>query len=258
MKYCVAGRQSYSVLKKADEVKVQYRDIDRILDFIEKIPDKTVILEIPKDSQLDYSKIQLYNEKLNFVLAIENLSLIGELKNNNIKWYWSYPITTYYELNSILDHMPEYVLLGPPLCFDLEKISRKTNVEIRLIANTADVGYLPRENGIYGPWIRPEDVKEYGKYVSTLEFLEPDLTKEATLLHIYKDNEMWPGNLNLLLTGFGINVDNRALPDDIGEIRTKCGQRCMSRGTCNYCHTAILFAEALRKKHEELNNKKKD
>ena len=48
MKYCVAGRQPYSVLKKADEVKVQYRDIDRILDFIEKIPDKIVILEVIK------------------------------------------------------------------------------------------------------------------------------------------------------------------------------------------------------------------
>ena len=87
---------------------------------------------------------------------------------------------------------------------------------------------------------------------------QPTAETEKTLLHIYKENEMWPGNLNLLIKGFGINVDNRALPDDIGEIRTKCGQRCMSRGTCNYCNTAILFAEALRKKHEELNNKKKD
>jgi hypothetical protein len=35
MHYCVNGRQPYSVLKKADEVYVQHRDKDRIIDFVE-------------------------------------------------------------------------------------------------------------------------------------------------------------------------------------------------------------------------------
>ena len=44
VKYCVTARQPYSVLKKADEVIVDTIDRDIINDFIEKIPDKRIIL----------------------------------------------------------------------------------------------------------------------------------------------------------------------------------------------------------------------
>jgi hypothetical protein len=79
--------------------------------------------------------------------------------------------------------------------------------------------------GIYGQWVRPEDVEVYEEYVSTLEFdnVLQDLKKESTLLHVYKDNVEWPGNLNLLFDNFGINVDNRAIPEDLGETRMNCG-----------------------------------
>jgi hypothetical protein len=36
-------------LKKADEIKVAYIDRDRILDFVEKIPNSTIILDVPGD-----------------------------------------------------------------------------------------------------------------------------------------------------------------------------------------------------------------
>ena len=41
MRYCVSGRQPYSVLKRADEVKVAFRDRDRIMDFVENINNKS-------------------------------------------------------------------------------------------------------------------------------------------------------------------------------------------------------------------------
>lgn len=258
MKYCMSGRQPFSVLKKADEIKVQFKDYQRILDFIEKIPDKTVILDVPKGETIDVNFCQMVHEKMNFVIAVEDLYYANIVRDCGFKWYWSYPVTSYYELNTIAAMNPEYILLGPPLCFDLEAVRKKTNAILRLIANVADVGYLPRENGIYGPWIRPEDVELYEEYVSVLEFRETDLSKEQTLLHIYQDNKMWPGNLNLLLMGFGVNVDNRALPEEIGSLRMKCGQRCMSRGTCNFCYTAVQFAEALRKAHENQKRESKN
>ena len=60
MKYCIDGRQSYPVLNKTDEIKVSYRDKGILMDFIEKIPDKMIILDIPYEEQFIYIYIFLF------------------------------------------------------------------------------------------------------------------------------------------------------------------------------------------------------
>lgn len=92
--------------------------------------------------------------------------------------------------------------------------------------NVAYDAYIPRENGIYGQWIRPEDVKYYENGIYVLDFEDVDLLKERTLFHIYKEEQQWPGNLNNLLTNFNVNVDNRGLLKNLGEKRSTCGQIC--------------------------------
>ena len=250
MKYCVGGRQGYPTMKKADEIKVEYHDMDRIRDFIEKLPDKVIILEVSDFIKEDMSTLEFFRDNLeNFVLCLKNLSLAKVFKELGFKFYWQYPITSYYELQGILALEPEYVLLGEPLCFDLEKVA-SYGVKIRLVANVAYDAYIPRENGIRGRWIRPEDVPVYDEYVDVLEFRMCNLEQERTLLHIYKDNGYWPGNLNLLIENLGFHVDNRAIPEEIGKIRANCQQRCMRHGACRFCETAFKFADALRKEHE--------
>ena len=125
----------------------------------------------------------------------------------------------------------------------------RTKIPIRLHPNIAYDAYIPRENGICGQWIRPEDEHIYDEYVDTFEFITNDLEKEKTLLHIYKDNKYYNGNLNLLFTNFNVNVDNRALPENIGELRANCGQRCMSQGTCHFCENGIKFSNNIRERH---------
>jgi hypothetical protein len=105
--------------------------------------------------------------------------------------------------------------------------------------------------------VRPEDTAAYAKYIDTFEFRtfgEDWITKEATLLHVYKDNAMWPGNLNLLITNLNVNVDNRAFPTDFGEIRCNCGQRCERNGTCHLCDSTFLFVAQLKKEHNKRKN----
>lgn len=224
------------------------------MDFIEKIPDITVILEIPKYADIterDWATMEMYSDKLDFYVAIQNLFIYQEVKEHGLRFYWSYPITSYYELRGIVALEPSYLLLGVPLCFDLKRIKSITNIPLRLIANASYDPYIPREDGICGQWIRPEDVPAYEEYVAALEFVDANLTKEATLLHIYKENGHWPGNLNLLFDNFNFNVDNRAIPEDLGERRMNCRQRCMSDGVCRRCISALQFADLIRKRHEE-------
>ena len=250
MKYCITGRQPYQILKKADEIKVQYQDKDRIMDFIEKIPDKTIILDIPvEETQFDWNTLLMYKEKLDFIITLRNLFLAEIFNTQGIKWYWPYPIQNFDELRQVAALEPCYLLLGAPLCFQLDKVNGITDIPIRLTANVAYEPYIPRENGIYGRYIRPEDVEYYESYVAALEFIEPDLSKEATLLHIYKENKEWPGNLNLLIKNLNFDIDNRLLPNDFAARRTTCGQRCMEGRSCHFCDISFKFANTVREEH---------
>ena len=232
------------ILAQADEIKFQYKDRERILDYIENYSNKTFIIDIPKEEIVnDWDFLNMLNEKTNIILAIRDLTII---ENHNFKFYWAYPIMTWYELQGIILLSPSYLFIEAPLSFELEKIKSKFNIPIRLNANLTYDAYIPRENGIYGTWVRPEDIEIYEEWVDTIEFFTNDLSKEATLFHVYKDQKTWPGNLNLLLTNLNYNIDNRALPEEIGKIRANCGQRCMSGNSCDFCGTAFNFAKRVR------------
>lgn len=253
MKYCVSGRQQKSILSQADEIKLQFVDNARLIDYAHDYPDKTIILDIPKDVQEHEIKWDLYKEYKNLVMCIADLRLAGMCNFYGIPFYWAYPAFTWYDLRGLIDFKPCYIVLGAPLSFSLAKVKHLTDIPIRLCPNLAYDAYIPRENGIYGTWIRPEDIGVYEQYVDTFEFLGIDLSQEATLLHVYKDNGNWPGNLNILFKNFDIDVDNRAIPEEIGEFRANCGQRCMETSNCHFCETAIKFSNALRKKHYQDN-----
>lgn len=256
MKYCISGRQPKSVLSQADEIKMQYRDRDRLIDYTTEFNDKTFILEVPKEinsDEINWELYKAYSDKVNFMLCIHNLNLAKDCHAHGIKFYWAYPVFTWYELQGILDLQPCYLMLNAPLSFSLAKVKRKTDIPIRMCPNLAYDAYIPRNTGVYGTWVRPEDINTYGEWVDTFEFITDDLGKESTLLHIYKDNGSWPGNLNLLLTNFNVNVDNRAIPEEIGQYRANCGQRCMESSTCHFCETAMKFSNAIRTKHYKDN-----
>ena len=65
MKYCVSGRQQKVILEKADEIKMQYKDKDRLINYIEDYKDKTFILEISKEEQenIDWPLLNAFKEK---------------------------------------------------------------------------------------------------------------------------------------------------------------------------------------------------
>ena len=83
MKYCISGRQPYSVLKQADEIKVKHNDKGRIMDFVEKIPDKTIILDMP-EFDADFATWHMYDEKFEggFILGLspsQVFSILGAI-----------------------------------------------------------------------------------------------------------------------------------------------------------------------------------
>jgi hypothetical protein len=233
VKYCLSARQASSILSKTDEIKVDWKDRGVIIDYIKNYSDKIIILNIPKDvEEMDWNLFITYSETFKeFYLCFSHLKeeWIEVCKEFNIKFYWSYPVTSYFELDGLKKMGVSQMLIGMPLSFDLQKVKNITdNISLRLVANYSYEEYIPRINGIKGQYIRPEDIPIYGEYIDTIEFRtygDDWITKEATLYHVYAENKNWPGNLNLLITNLNYDIDNKLLntTPNFAEKRIKCG-----------------------------------
>lgn len=245
MNYCVSARQPASVLKKADEIMVDYNDVNIMYDFIDKYPSKKFIIRIPKDQLADFTMLSAFSSKVNLTICLEDLRTYPECVKADLPFYWAYEITTYDELNCINAIGACEFLVSGPLYFDLKEVSKRGK-KIRLIANLCYDGFIPHANGINGTYVRPEDIPKYEEYVSTLEFKTDSLKKEATLFDIYASQE-WKGNLNLLLTNFNFDVDNRGIPDEFADARMQCRQDCQRAGKCRFCYSAMNFCRVIDK-----------
>lgn len=256
MKYCLSGRQPEKILRKADEIKIEMRDFRAIPVYMEKYPDKTLILEVENELPEDFNweEIAVYAQKhQDFYCSVSNKNQMTECKLREIKFYYKYFVSYYYELKALKDAGVSYVLIGAPLIFDLKNVA-SYGIPIRAIPNLAYEPYLERENGICGSWIRPEDGEAYGKYIAVFEFYAPDsLDKEAALYRVYAQNKSWPGNLNLLIDYLNVDYDNRLFYDEknFAERRMRCKQRCMRDDSCHYCLNQFKFIDTTLKKYIE-------
>ena len=249
MRFCISGKQSFPVIKKADEIKFQYIDKDRIFDLIEDYSDKTIILDVPGEES-DWTNWSMYDDSFSeFYIALHKLHRAAEFNSKNIKWYWPYQITTFYELKMIINLRPSYLLIGPPLTFDLDKVRENAcGIPLRMVANNAQPAYVPQveENGICGQWIRPEDCDLYADYIRCIEFEGIDsLKEEIVILNAYQKRE-WPGNLKFIIKGLNYDIDNRVIPTELIKKRMNCGMRCHCSGKCRSCKIEFRFANIVK------------
>ena len=253
MKYCLSSRQTKKYLTMADEIYVESRDYRQISDLFVDYPDKMIILEITNENLENENFMKIVEEygksSKEFCCCIYNLKEYLWFKQRGIKFYYGHPINNYFDMRGLIDLGVEYIKITAPLTFNMQTL-KTWNKKFRMVPNVAYDAYIPRANGIYGQWVRPEDTQWYNEGIYVFEFEDCSLDKERTLYDIYHRG-VWSGNLNLLLTNLNVDADNRAFPDDIGQMRAHCGQRCMQTGSCHFCETAFMFEKALR---ENKNN----
>lgn len=256
MKYSVNSRQDLNTLREADEIFIEARDIESFPVLFEKLPEKTFIFCFN-------GTIDDYKEKLkvwrgwteNIVVRSIVVGIDGPwCKENGIKFYSAFPVSSFYDCNALKDFGVEYITITMPLTHSM-KCFNNFPVKLRMVPNVAYDAYIPRVNGLYGQWVRPEDVRYY-KNVYIFDFEDCDLEKEKILLHVYKEDQEWPGNLNLLITNLDVNVNNITIPKELGETRANCRQKCQDNGHCKFCQTAVNFSNslfALKKDAEDRN-----
>lgn len=255
MKYMMSCRQSLVDLEKADEIRIDYKDKNRIYDLIkeDQVINKNIYIYVQRNQEVDWNFLSSFKETFNITLAVEEIQTLAAGLSHGFRAFWSFPIYTYGELRWLISIGVSEVLLGAPLYFDLPQVKQVCgdNVEIRLIANDCANGDIFFEHPECGTYIRPEDVEAYSQYVSHLEFKTNTLTVEKALIGIYKSGK-WPGNLNLIINNLNYNIDNRSFNVDFANRRIKCRQRCLRDDSCHLCSSLFTTYTAINKNKDWL------
>lgn len=267
----LSSRQPLTILKNAEEIRVNYNDIERLRDFVSEdwTSKAEIVIYLPNDQIIDWENINSYKDVLNITIATEDSKQIPNIKQEKgYKVFWAYPVSSFWELHSVLSLGVDQILLDGPLYFSLPKVKSicGSEVELRLVVNKCFNNNLPQENGICGTYVRPEDISEYSKFITHFEFdSDNSIKKELTLYKIYTEDELWPGNLNILLTNLNVDVDNRGfdlLPledyDDekiFAHRRLSCGQACQGISSCNFCPSMFNLINSLQKYAFDKNEK---
>ena len=247
MKYCLSSRQTAEYLAKADEIKVEYRDRESIIDLSNKYPNKTIILDCHLIEDIDWDKILIYNQlcKDNFILCLSYIWQIKEACRLGLKRYLGYPIQSFDELDSMTSWFNiEYAILGPELFFNIQQVA-KFDVKIRVIPNIAYNDQLPHKNGLTGTWIRPEDLNGvYSEVASAVEFgdCEKNRDREQALYRVYAEEKEWKGPLKLLITGLETEGVGRLIHEQTALARMSCQQKCKKKQFCKICERSFYLA----------------
>ncbi len=243
MKYCLRSRLESAYVIKADEIKVDFRDRASIPDLIEKYPNKTIILMCYTGEEIDWALCGKWKilARDKFIMCVSSIDDATICKEKGFKFYFGYPVKTFYELNAMKDLGVCYVRLGEPLFFQMEEV-KKVGLPIRAVPNVAYIDMVPHKDGVCGTWIRPEDMHAYEDYVDIIEFEDCDVKKEQALFRIYAEQRNWPGETRMLISNFDYDGLNRIVVPDVVEKRLKCGQRCQMGSHCRLCYRAFDLA----------------
>lgn len=245
MNYIVSARQPYNVRKKAQELLLEYVDIDGFYDLVKDHPNAKYVVRIRRSDEenLDLEKLKAMAAQATIVLSLDNVYNTGIYQDFN--YFWTFQATTWFEVRSLVRLGVSELVVGGALMFDLNELT-KFDLPLRAIVNNCAPNGLPVTIGCQGPFVRPEDIKYYEKFLITCIFDTLDLEREAALLDIYL-KQSWPGNLNLIISNLNLDVDNRGLPQDFGSMRAVCGQKCMRTSNCHLCENAMWFSRIVDK-----------
>ena len=247
MKYSLSSRQTAEYLRKADEIKVQWRDRNIIPDLFEKYPEAKVnLVRYYQDAEeeIDWKQIDTFNVlgRGNFIIGLTISEELLEAQKRGYIFHYLYEVRTFQELNAIMRLGVCRIRLGAPLFFQMDKVKQNCGLPIVTTANLAYSDFsFGAKDGVTGTWIRPEDVNIYDQYIDTIEFVG-NKTQEQALFRIYAEQGAWSGELGLVVQDLNYPCTNRMIPPDLATARLNCGQRCQETGRCHLCYRYMDLA----------------
>lgn len=247
MRYSLSSRQQSDYLLKCDEIKVMWNDRNIIFDLIEKYPDKQINLcryyVHSNEDDIDWREMITFQKlaKGGFHLGLSYVDEMKEAQAVGVNFYYLEPVRSFREAQGLKAMGVSYMIVDAPLFFQMDKI-KAIGIPMRATANLSIRELLDYEDGVPGPWIRPEDAEMYDEYIDMLEFGRVNLDQERALFRIYAEQKKWSGDLGLIIQDLNHMGVNRMIPSSLTEQRMNCGQRCQENGHCHACWRVLDLA----------------
>ena len=238
MKFCLSSRQTDEYLKQADEIRVQYRDYRQVYDLFDKFPNATIILNCQEFTDEKFVKalkefVLLAPDRL--ILSLFSYEDLDTAKEFQVPYYIIHPIQTLDQLRAVRDLKVCYALLDNQIMHQLHE-AKIVGVPLRAIPNISHLDGIPRENGINGNWIRPEDLDAYSVYIDALEFGSQPERREQALFRIYKKEHEFFGDLGKIVQDLNELGMNGYLNSEWTQRRMNCGMTCTTLKLCTFCY----------------------
>lgn len=244
LKYCVSNRISPVYIAKAQQIRIQERDINEVPSISEKYPDKDLIVEY--DGNAPLSKINILKKLPNRVFVETNSLALMTLKELELPRFLATPIRSFADAQAAIDLGASYLNIAPPLFFLVDRAAAMP-VPWRINLNNVWYGSIPQEKGYCGLWIRPDDIELYAALPgAVIDLSKYEYSAQEAVFRLYAEGESWSGNLNVLIPELNYEVPNRMLDERITQARLNCGQKC-AEGRCVICPTIFNLTKKLTK-----------
>lgn len=245
MKFCLSSRQTPEYLKQADEIRVKFQDYNQIYDLLDEYPNATMILNCQSFENEKFLKalrdfVKFAPERV--ILALFSLDDLEIADTFQLKRYLIHPVQTLEQLTTLKNLGMCYALLDNEVMHQLHQ-AKRIGIGLRAIPNISHLDNLRRPTGIYGNWIRPENIDAYGIYIDAIEFGTQKITREQGLFKIYKKDKEWIGELANIVQDLNFTTMNATIPDTACLTRMNCGMRCKAGAKCDVCYDIVGLAK---------------
>lgn len=245
MRYCLRSRLGARYLAKADEIRVDFRDIESIPDVYHRYKKQIIFFPALNGEEYDWKKLMNFDNlcEHNLIISCPTVNELIMAKEYGLRVMLATEAHCAWDLRAMIDLGCEYAYVGTPLFFDLPSVA-DLPIALRAIPTVSYNHRLPHTSGVCGQWIRPEDVEDYEDYIDVLEFEFCEVQREQTLFKVYAEDQQWSTRLDILVEDLGSPALNRLINPQLVNARLTCRQRCQADGMCHMCETAMKIASA--------------
>jgi len=175
------------------------------------------------------------------MLALFQISEIKTARELKVPYYFAPAIQTAEQARALKNLGVSYLLLDNQAMHQLHAI-KILGVPVRAIPNMSFLDGIPRENGVNGNWIRPEDINEYSLYIDVIEFGTQPQKREETLFRIYSKDKEWPGDLNRIVQDLNYPANNAMINPEHSRRRMNCEMICATGKNCTLCYDILKIS----------------
>lgn len=256
MKSCVEWRKGFNHKEQVDEFYIDFKNKpQKLLQFLDIYANsqRVNIRITPEITETQLDIILAIPRKYNIAVCLmwddwKEKELYKKIKDAKIPFYFYKVPKNWEELYGLLSLGVSDVFIAEEMGFSLasiHKITQERNVQVRCYANVCQNTWAPATGQITDFYIRPDDMDLYADVIDVLEFYDV-IDRQNIYYEIYFHNKKWDGNLQEIIKGLKVKVNNYyILGSEFAERRMDCGKKCVKGGRCRLCYRLVELADSL-------------